>query len=80
MSVIWEVAPSGKILNTWFGRTILRSRYELNYPQAQRIIDSDEEEKANFSNTEYKNVRQALLTLMKFYRGIKVYYTITTLY
>jgi DIS3-like exonuclease 1 len=40
LSVIWEFdVASGRVLNTWFGRTIIRSCHELYYERAQRVLD-----------------------------------------
>jgi protein SSD1 len=37
--VVWHVTPEGKILNTWFGRTVIRSCCQLSYEHAQTVID-----------------------------------------
>jgi VacB/RNase II family 3'-5' exoribonuclease len=38
-SVIWELSPEGRIVNEWFGRSIIRSCAKLNYDVAQMMID-----------------------------------------
>ncbi|KAF7730590.1 hypothetical protein EC973_001972 [Apophysomyces ossiformis] len=38
-SVIWQMDPFGKVLDTWMGRTIINSRAKLSYEDAQSVID-----------------------------------------
>uniref|UniRef100_A0A8C4S021 RNB domain-containing protein n=1 Tax=Erpetoichthys calabaricus TaxID=27687 RepID=A0A8C4S021_ERPCA len=40
VSVIWKLSPHGKILDEWFGRTIIRSCMKLSYSHAQSLIDN----------------------------------------
>ncbi|XP_032133798.1 DIS3-like exonuclease 2 isoform X1 [Sapajus apella] len=42
-SVIWTLTPGGKILDEWFGRTIIRSCTKLSYEHAQSMIESPTE-------------------------------------
>ncbi|XP_006866808.1 PREDICTED: DIS3-like exonuclease 2-like [Chrysochloris asiatica] len=42
-SVIWTLTPEGKILDEWFGRTIIRSCTKLSYEHAQSMIESPSE-------------------------------------
>ncbi|XP_061408135.1 DIS3-like exonuclease 2 isoform X2 [Lethenteron reissneri] len=38
-SVIWTLSPQGKIIDEWFGRTVIRSCVKLSYDHAQNMID-----------------------------------------
>lgn len=38
-SVMWRMSPDARILDTWFGRTIIRSCVKMSYENAQRLID-----------------------------------------
>ncbi|XP_048200476.1 DIS3-like exonuclease 2 isoform X2 [Perognathus longimembris pacificus] len=38
-SVVWTLTPEGKILEEWFGRTIIRSCTKLSYEHAQSMIE-----------------------------------------
>lgn len=38
-SVMWDINPSGDVLDHWIGRTIIRSCCKLSYQHAQEIID-----------------------------------------
>ncbi|XP_073928101.1 DIS3-like exonuclease 2 isoform X2 [Castor canadensis] len=42
-SVIWTLTPEGKILEEWFGRTVIRSCTKLSYEHAQSMIESPTE-------------------------------------
>ena len=45
-SVIFEMEKNAKIVNTWFGKTIINSNRRLNYGEAQKIIET---EKGNYA-------------------------------
>ncbi|RUS22900.1 hypothetical protein BC937DRAFT_95258 [Endogone sp. FLAS-F59071] len=38
-SVIWKLSSEAKILDTWFGRTVIKSCGKLSYSDAQSVID-----------------------------------------
>ncbi|CAO3639567.1 unnamed protein product [Cunninghamella blakesleeana] len=38
-SVIWKMDKDGNVINTWFGRTVIRSCAKLSYENAQSVID-----------------------------------------
>lgn len=40
-SVMWDIDPSGEILDHWIGRTIIQSCCKLSYQHAQEIIDNN---------------------------------------
>jgi DIS3-like exonuclease 1 len=39
VSVIWTLDKNYKILDTWFGRSIIKSSCEMEYEQAQQLLD-----------------------------------------
>uniref|UniRef100_A0A3P9N1Q2 DIS3-like exonuclease 2 n=1 Tax=Poecilia reticulata TaxID=8081 RepID=A0A3P9N1Q2_POERE len=41
-SVIWKLTPEGKILDEWFGRSVMHSCVKLSYDDAQRLIEAPE--------------------------------------
>ncbi|KAF7223023.1 DIS3-like exonuclease 2 isoform X1 [Nothobranchius furzeri] len=41
-SVIWKMSPDGKILDEWFGRSVICSCVKLSYDQAQSLIEAPE--------------------------------------
>uniref|UniRef100_A0A670ZGV3 DIS3-like exonuclease 2 n=1 Tax=Pseudonaja textilis TaxID=8673 RepID=A0A670ZGV3_PSETE len=41
-SVIWKLSPQGKILDEWFGRTVIQSCAKLSYDHAQSMIENPE--------------------------------------
>ncbi|RHZ68375.1 hypothetical protein Glove_295g26 [Diversispora epigaea] len=38
-SVIWKMTPEGKVMETWYGRTIIQSCAKLSYEHAQEVIE-----------------------------------------
>ena len=41
-SAVFEVTPQAKVINPWFGRTVMRSDYRFDYDLAQQIIEAGE--------------------------------------
>ncbi|XP_034262628.1 DIS3-like exonuclease 2 [Pantherophis guttatus] len=41
-SVVWKLSPEGKILDEWFGRTVIQSCAKLSYDHAQSMIENPE--------------------------------------
>ena len=39
-SAVFEMTPRGKVINPWFGRTLIRSDYRFAYELAQEIIEA----------------------------------------
>ncbi|KAG1357105.1 hypothetical protein G6F62_001907 [Rhizopus arrhizus] len=39
-SVIWKIDSSGNVIDTWYGKTIIRSSARLTYDEAQDILDN----------------------------------------
>jgi hypothetical protein len=42
VSVIWTLDRNFKVLDTWFGKTIIRSACEMEYEQAQALLNGAE--------------------------------------
>uniref|UniRef100_A0A670K550 DIS3-like exonuclease 2 n=1 Tax=Podarcis muralis TaxID=64176 RepID=A0A670K550_PODMU len=68
-SVIWKLTPQGKILDEWFGRTVICSCAKLSYDHAQSMIENPEkafvaeEIPAISPRHSVDEVRQAVLNL-----------------
>lgn len=41
-SVIWEMNPKGKVLNTWIGKTVIHSNRRFTYEEALEILEGKE--------------------------------------
>ncbi|EFC47681.1 predicted protein, partial [Naegleria gruberi] len=41
VSVFWEFNKEGEVVDTWYGRTILNSKYALHYEQADELLKKD---------------------------------------
>ena len=52
-SAVFEMTDTGKVVNEWFGRTIINSCRRFAYEQAQKVIDSNGE---NIIEYEYRKV------------------------
>ncbi|KAI9495438.1 hypothetical protein BDB00DRAFT_813360 [Zychaea mexicana] len=39
-SVVWKLSSAGKVLDTWFGKTIVKSCAKVSYEDAQKVIDN----------------------------------------
>ena len=42
-SAVFEITPQAKVINPWFGRTMIISDYRFDYELAQQIIDAGDE-------------------------------------
>ncbi|KAI8150195.1 hypothetical protein BJV82DRAFT_662281 [Fennellomyces sp. T-0311] len=40
-SVVWKLSSAGKVLDTWFGKTIVKSCAKLSYEDAQKAINNE---------------------------------------
>ena len=56
-SVIFNLSPKAEIRKRWFGRTVIRSDFRLDYDQAQAIIEGGAPEKTD------EGLKDAILTL-----------------
>ncbi|KAI7902610.1 uncharacterized protein BX663DRAFT_472968 [Cokeromyces recurvatus] len=57
ISVIWKISSDGMLLDTWFGKTIVKSCAQLTYEDVQDIIDGKEDNKVN------KDIKENILML-----------------
>eukprot|EP01125_Pyxidicula_operculata_P009607 TRINITY_DN3156_c0_g3_i1.p1 TRINITY_DN3156_c0_g3~~TRINITY_DN3156_c0_g3_i1.p1 ORF type:complete len:1138 (-),score=238.79 TRINITY_DN3156_c0_g3_i1:21-3404(-) len=72
VSVVWDIHPNtGNVVNTWFGRTVMHSIHELNYEQAQKIMDDEGGDRKTFGDTEYNAIKTDLNMLLKVYRVLR---------
>jgi hypothetical protein len=42
-SCVWQLSPDGSVEDTWFGRSVIRSRRKLAYGDAQVVLDAADE-------------------------------------
>ncbi|KAI8971866.1 hypothetical protein BDF20DRAFT_838144 [Mycotypha africana] len=45
VSVIWKLSSKGIILDTWVGKTVVRSSAQLTYEDAQNIVDGKDDDR-----------------------------------
>lgn len=41
-SAVFEITPDAKVVNQWFGKTVIRSDFRFSYEEAQEIIETGE--------------------------------------
>lgn len=82
VSVFWEFKRTGEVVNTWYGRTVIRSRYALHYAQAQNIINGVEAppvpptpgvnwEEAVIAEEDLPELKKCLTALQQFARLVR---------
>ncbi|XP_066912186.1 DIS3-like exonuclease 1 isoform X2 [Clytia hemisphaerica] len=85
VSVIWELNPIGDVINVWYGRTIICSKYKLFYEAAQQIATGEMDFKEALENVpelqkvqdekkcrqQFEEMKQAIQHLMLMARQIK---------
>lgn len=63
VSVIWKVSrKSFEILDEWFGRSIIQSRYQLEYSQAQAILNGSNDP-SQCGTTTREDIKQLRISL-----------------
>ena len=68
-SAVFKLSPNGKVIDSWFGRTLIISDYRFDYDLAQEIIEAgDEAMKRSFGEGSVSgivpdDVKQAVLAL-----------------
>ncbi len=68
-SVVFEITPQAKVINPWFGRTVIKSDYRFDYELAQEVIEAGAEayEKEIGEGSECglipREIKEAVLTL-----------------
>lgn len=77
-SVMWKLDKYGRIIDEWFGRTVIKSCVKLSYEQAQNIIDYGEDiswiEESNMPqlfNSDWIKVSRSVLMLNKIARNLR---------
>ncbi|BDA44024.1 DIS3-like exonuclease 1 [Coccomyxa sp. Obi] len=67
VSVLWTLSPDLEVRDVWFGRTIIRSRYQLEYQQAQDIMDGrpPQPEHDSIAMEDRPRLQQTLQTLAR---------------
>lgn len=70
VSCVWTVDENLDVVDVWFGRTVIHSRHQMTYYQAQAIYDGQPpplDSGTKFSNdSDISNVREDLQTLVAF--------------
>jgi len=70
VSVVWQFDKNANIVDTWFGKTLVNSRHEMQYQQAQDILDETTEIKKVFGD-EYPALRRDMIHLRDVFRKLR---------
>jgi len=54
-SVIWTMKSDGSVVDTWFGRSVIRSRKQMAYGDAQQILDDAESKGVTWKQVSVSN-------------------------
>ncbi|KAG9260850.1 DIS3-like exonuclease 1 isoform X1 [Astyanax mexicanus] len=66
MSVLWELdAESLEVCKVWYGRTLIRSSYQLHYELAQSLLNGEEAEVPELAQLESSEQGQKLSELLQ---------------
>jgi exoribonuclease R len=72
-SVIWDFDPkTATITNTWFGKSVINSLHEMNYEQAQKILDDDKSDLELFGEQEWNAIKKDLVLMRSIFRKLHV--------
>lgn len=71
VSVIWTLDKNYKVLDTWFGRSVIRSACEMEYEQAQELFNGAESVKGLDKMTAQK-LKKSVVKLVDILRVIRV--------
>jgi len=79
MSVVWELdAQTLSVVQVWYGRTLLRSSYQLHYELAQALLDGGQAEVPELAGlgpeergVELARLTEALQTLTRIARNLR---------
>jgi VacB/RNase II family 3'-5' exoribonuclease len=51
VSVLWECDSDWRVINTWFGRTVIHNSFALSYDDAQKLVDCQSRPKQSLIDT-----------------------------
>lgn len=73
LSVLWHMDMEGNVLDTWYGRTLIKTIHEMCYADAQAIIDGGEKESAMRAKfpKDYDLLRTELLGLRHIFHCLR---------
>lgn len=85
VSVIWILDANYEVVDVWYGRTVIRSKYKLFYEAAQQIADGEMKLKeavenipelkliqnAEQQNKDFQEMKEAIIMLMSIARHLK---------
>ncbi|RCH78425.1 DIS3 mitotic control, partial [Rhizopus stolonifer] len=70
VSVIWTMDKNHNVIDTWFGRTIIKSSCEMEYEQAQQLLDG-KQTATGLDSSLCKKLKPSLIKLAQVLRVIR---------
>ncbi|KAI8076809.1 uncharacterized protein BX664DRAFT_362733 [Halteromyces radiatus] len=64
-SVVWKLDSDGKVLDTWFGKSVVKSCIKLTYDDAQRVLDGKGLEQTSMDQTLVSGIESDIRMLYK---------------
>lgn len=74
VSVIWTLDKNYKVVDTWFGRSVIRSACEMEYEQAQELFNGADTVKGLDKMTAQK-LKKSVVKLVDVLRVVRVCYS-----
>ena len=71
VSVMWTLDADANVVDTWFGRTVIRSACEMEYEQAQGLLDG-KDVVPGLDAKVCKQLKPAVVLLAKTMRKVRV--------
>jgi ribonuclease R len=68
-SAVFELTPEAKVVQQWFGRTVIHSDKRFSYEEAQEVLDRSQD--AGFGNQNFEKELSTLNTLAKRLRDLR---------
>jgi DIS3-like exonuclease 1 len=71
VSVIWTLDKNYRVLDTWFGRSVIRSACEMEYEQAQELLNGADKVQG-LDNKLAKRLKKSIVKLVDVLRVVRV--------
>lgn len=71
VSVIWTLDKNYKVVDTWFGRSVIRSACEMEYEQAQELLNGADTV-PGLDNKLAKRLKKSIVKLVDVLRVVRV--------
>lgn len=73
-SVVYKLSPAGEVMDCWIGKTVIRSRCQMSYDHAQKIIDEPDctaDDLPSVPGESFEDVKDAVIKLHLLAQALK---------